>query len=207
MNALQFCCHVWGRWWGPPRWINRKLNFESDRALSFLRAVMVDLNASHSRAFWPPKHLKQFWAEDERKFWLHIPSWEKWLVLWGNQDWNLLLGAAGGRIYLEAALGAGGSGQSLAAFWGHESVLHSIGLRQCKWCSLVTNQCKLCKLVANFANNANGVTWWTNFEPIQVVLIQGRHLVAKFSTVACNAIWWPNLLLMQVAPSGGQSCN
>ena len=27
-------------------------------------------------------------------------------------------------------------------------------------------QCKLRKQVANFANNANGATWWPNFEPI-----------------------------------------
>ena len=26
-------------------------------------------------------------------------------------------------------------------------------------------------------------------------------------TNASGAIWWPNLLLMQVAPSGGQICN
>ena len=31
--------------------------------------------------------------------------------------------------------------------------------------------------------------------------------MAKFATNASGAIWWPNLLLMQVAPSGGQICN
>ena len=32
----------------------------------------------------------------------------------------------------------------------------------------------------------------------------GTVLMAKFATDASGAIWWPNLLLMQVAPSGGQ---
>ena len=30
--------------------------------------------------------------------------------------------------------------------------------------------------------------------------------MAKFATNASGAIWWPNLLLMKVAPSGGQIC-
>ena len=40
-----------------------------------------------------------------------------------------------------------------------------------------------------------------------VDLCKWRHLVAKFATHASGPIWWPNLLLMQVAPSGGQICN
>ena len=31
-----------------------------------------------------------------------------------------------------------------------------------------------CNLVANFANNANGATWWPNFEPMQVVPSVGQ---------------------------------
>ena len=33
-----------------------------------------------------------------------------------------------------------------------------------------------CNLVANFANNANGATWWPSFEPMQVVPSGGQIL-------------------------------
>ena len=68
-----------------------------------------------------------------------------------------------------------------------------IGQSKAKW------QCKLRNLVANFENNANGATWWPNF--------QLCHLLAKFASNTSGAIWWSNLQLMQVVPSGGQICN
>ena len=61
----------------------------------------------------------------------------------------------------------------------------SIGQSKAMW------QCNLHNLVANLANNANGATWWLNFEPMQVEPSVGK---------ICN------LQLMQVAPSGGQIC-
>ena len=36
----------------------------------------------------------------------------------------------------------------------------------------ICNICKCCHLMANFGTNASGATWWTNFEPMQVVYMQ-----------------------------------
>ena len=54
-------------------------------------------------------------------------------------------------------------------------------------------------LVANFGSNASGVSWWPNFEPMQVVPLgdpicnwcKWCLLVAKFAISASSSIWWP----------------
>ena len=56
-----------------------------------------------------------------------------------------------------------------------------------------------CNLVANFGNNANGASWWPNFEPMQVVPLgdpicnwcKWCLLVAEFAISASSSIWWP----------------
>ena len=51
-------------------------------------------------------------------------------------------------------------------------------------------QCKLHNLVANFANNANGATWWPNFEPMQVVPSVGNVYDDDDRNEKTNKILW-----------------
>ena len=71
--------------------------------------------------------------------------------------------------------------------WVRMSVRHSDTLLKLNWCdsgSILTDNANRAiqgnvtmqwsNLVADFANNANGATWWSNFEPMQVVPSVGK---------------------------------